>query len=79
MFEDLWLILLGFGAGAAGSMVGFGGGVMIAPVLTFLGLPPSLVASSSLFGTFGNLSEATVTHALKRRIKYSLGLKLGLV
>ncbi len=79
MFEDLWLILLGFGAGAAGSMVGFGGGVMIAPVLTFLGLPPSLVASSSLFGTFGNLSGATVTHALKRRIKYSLGLKLGLM
>ena len=79
MFEDLWLILLGFGAGAAGSMVGFGGGAMIAPVLTFLGLPPSLVASNSLFGTFGNLSGATVTHALKRRIKYSLGLKLGLV
>ena len=43
------------------------------------GTSPSLVASNSLFGTFGNLSGATVTHALKRRIKYSLGLKLGLV
>ena len=79
MIESLWLVLLGFAAGAAGSMVGFGGGIMIAPVLTFMGFPPSLVASSSLFGTFGNLGGATLTHALKRRIRYSLGLKLGLL
>ena len=79
MIESLWLVLLGFAAGAAGSMVGFGGGIMIAPALTFMGFPPSLVASSSLFGTFGNLGGATLTHALKRRIRYSLGLKLGLL
>ena len=79
MIESLWLVLLGFAAGAAGSTVGFGGGIMIAPVLTFMGFPPSLVASSSLFGTFGNLGGATLTHALKRRIRYSLGLKLGLL
>ena len=79
MIESLWPVLLGFAAGAAGSMVGFGGGIMIAPVLTFMGFPPSLVASSSLFGTFGNLGGATLTHALKRRIRYSLGLKLGLL
>ena len=79
MIESLWLVLLGFAAGAAGSTVGFGGGIMIAPVLTFMGFPPSLVASSSLFGTFGNIGGATLTHALKRRIRYSLGLKLGLL
>ena len=79
MIESLWLVLLGFAAGAAGSMVGFGGGIMIAPALTFMGFPPSLVASSSLFGTFGNLGGATLTHALKRRMRYSLGLKLGLL
>ena len=79
MIDSLWLVLLGFAAGAAGSMVGFGGGIMIAPALTFMGFPPSLVASSSLFGTFGNLGGATLTHALKRRMRYSLGLKLGLL
>ncbi len=79
MLENLWLILLGFGAGTAGSMVGFGGGIMISPVLAFLGFPPSLIASNSLFGTFGNLGGATLTHAVRKKIKYSLGLKLGLM
>ncbi len=79
MLEEMWLILLGFGAGAIGSMVGFGGGVVIAPVLTFMGFPPALAASNSLFGAFGNISAAVLTHTLKRRLKYSLGLKMGLV
>ena len=73
MIDSLWLILLGLGAGTAGSMVGFGGGIMISPVLAFLGFPLALIASNSLFGTFGNLSGATLTHAVKKRIKYSLG------
>ena len=79
MLDNLWLILLGFAAGTAGSMVGFGGGIMISPVLAFLGFHPALIASNSLFGTFGNLSGATVTHAVKKRIRYSLGLKLGIM
>ena len=79
MIDSLWLILLGLGAGTAGSMVGFGGGIMISPVLAFLGFPPALIASNSLFGTFGNLSGATLTHAVKKRIKYSLGIKLGIM
>ena len=54
MLENLWLILLGLAAGTAGSMVGFGGGIMISPVLAFLGFHPALIASNSLFGTFGN-------------------------
>lgn len=79
MIDNLWLILLGFAAGTAGSMVGFGGGIMISPVLAFLGFNPALIASNSLFGTFGNLSGATLTHAKRKKIKYSLGIKLGLL
>ena len=79
MLDIHWLILLGVAAGTAGSLVGFGGGIMISPVLAFLGFNPALIASNSLFGTFGNLSGATVTHIVKKRIKYSLGLKLGIM
>lgn len=79
MFDSLWLILLGFAAGTAGSLVGFGGGIIISPVLAFLGFHPSMIASNSLFGTFGNLSGATITHVVKKRIEYSPGLKLGIM
>ncbi len=79
VIDQIWLVLLAFGAGTAGSLVGFGAGIMISPVLAFLGFSPTLIASNSLFGTFGNLSGATLTHAVRRKIKYSLGLKLGLV
>lgn len=79
LIDNLWLILLAFGAGTAGSMVGFGGGIMISPVLAFMGFNPALIASSALSGTFGNLSGATITHAIRKKMKYSLGIKLGLL
>ena len=79
MLDEIFLVLLGFGAGTVGSLVGLGGGIVIAPVLTFLGLPPAAAASSSLMGAFGNIGAATLTHTLKRRIRYQLGLKLGLI
>ena len=79
LIDLIWLVLLAFGAGTAGSLVGFGAGIMISPVLAFLGFSPTQVASGSIFGTFGNLSGATLTHAVRRKIKYSLGLKLGLM
>lgn len=78
MLDEALLALLGFGAGAVGSLVGLGGGVVMAPVLTLLGFPPTVAVSSSLVGAFGNISAATLTHALRRRLRYGLGLQLGL-
>ena len=37
MLEELWLIPLGFIAGILGSIIGLGGGIIIVPVLTFMG------------------------------------------
>ena len=79
MFKDLWLILLGIWRRRRRIHGGLWWRSHDSPRPDVSGTSPSLVASNSLFGTFGNLSGATVTHALKRRIKYSLGLKLGLV
>ncbi|MBI3841948.1 MAG: sulfite exporter TauE/SafE family protein [Thaumarchaeota archaeon] len=79
MFDDLWLLPLGFAAGILGSMIGLGGGLVVVPVLTFFGFPPALAASNSLFAAFSNAVASTISYAKQKRIEYSLGLKLGLL
>ena len=79
MFEDVWLIPLGFVAGVLGSMIGLGGGIIVVPVLTFLGFPPTLAASNSLFASFSNAVASTISYSKQKRIEYSIGLKLGLL
>ena len=79
MFEQLWLIPLGFVAGILGSIVGFGGGTIIVPILTFAGFSPTLAASNSLFAAFSNSVASTVMYAKQKRIEFSLGWKLGLM
>jgi len=79
MIDQLWLILLGVTAGILGSMIGLGGGIVLVPVLTFLGFSPPIVASSSLFGALSNAVASTISYSRQKRIVYSLGLKLGLL
>ena len=79
MIDQLWLILLGFAAGLLGSMIGLGGGIIIVPVLTFLGFPPTVAASNSLFAALSNATASTISYSKQKRIEYSLGLKLGLL
>jgi len=76
MFEEIWLIPLGFIAGVLGSMIGLGGGIIIVPVLTFLGFPPTVAASNSLFATFSNAVASTISYSRQKRIEYSIGFKL---
>lgn len=79
MIDQLWLVPLGFAAGVLGSMLGLGGGVIIVPVLTFLGFSPSLSASNSLFAALSNAVGSTISYSRQKRIDYSLGIKLGLL
>ncbi len=79
MIEELWLIPLGFAAGILGSIIGLGGGIIIVPVLTFLGFPPALTASNSIFAVFSNAVASSISYAKQRRIEYSIGLKLGIL
>ncbi len=79
MLEDLWLIALGFVAGVLGSMIGLGGGIVVVPVLTFAGFPPTLAASNSLFAAFSNAVASSLSYAKQKRIVYSTGFKLGLL
>ena len=79
MIDQLWLIPLGFAAGILGSMIGLGGGIIVVPVLTFLGFPPTAAASNSLFAALSNSIASTISYSRQKRIKYFLGLKLGLL
>ncbi len=79
MIDQLWLIALGFAAGVLGSMIGLGGGIIVVPVLTFLGFPPTAAASNSLFAALSNAIASTISYSRQKRIEYSLGLKLGLL
>lgn len=79
MFENLWLIPLGFVAGIVGSIIGLGGGIIVVPTLTFLGVPPALASSSSLFAAFSNSVASTASYAKQRRIDYKTGFRLGLM
>ena len=79
MIDQLWLILLGFAAGILGSMLGLGGGIIVVPVLTFLGFPPTAAASNSLFAALSNAIASTISYSRQKRIEFSLGMKLGLL
>ena len=79
MIDQLWLVGLGFAAGVLGSMIGLGGGIVVVPVLTFFGFPPTLASSNSLFAAFSNAIGSTVSYSRQKRIDYVLGLKLGLL
>ncbi|MFB5620396.1 MAG: sulfite exporter TauE/SafE family protein [Nitrosopumilus sp.] len=79
MIDQLWLIPLGFAAGILGSMIGLGGGIIVVPVLTFLGFPPTAAASNSLFAALSNAIASTISYSKQKRIEYPLGLKLGLL
>jgi hypothetical protein len=79
MIDQLWLIPLGFAAGILGSMIGLGGGIIVVPVLTFLGFPPTVAASNSLFAALSNATASTISYSKQKRIEYHLGLKLGLL
>ena len=60
-------------------MIGLGGGIIVVPVLTFLGFPPTVAASNSLFAALSNATASTISYSKQKRIEYSLGLKLGLL
>ncbi len=73
----LILIGIGVGAGALGSVLGVGGGIIMVPALTFLGLPPAPVASTSLFAVTSTSVSSTIEYSRQKRIDYKLGIQLA--
>ena len=71
------LIAVGLGAGTLGSMIGVGGGIVMVPALTILGLPPAQAASTSLIAVTSTSVSSTIEYSRQKRIDYRLGLEMG--
>lgn len=71
------LIAVGLGAGTLGSMLGVGGGIIMVPALTFLGLPPAQTAATSLFAVSSTSVSSTVAYSRQKRIDYRRGIELA--
>lgn len=71
------LVAVGLGAGTLGSMLGVGGGIIMVPALTFLGLPPVQTASTSLIAVASTSISSTIEYSRQKRIDYRLGLEMA--
>jgi hypothetical protein len=73
------LVAIGLGAGTLGSMLGVGGGVMMVPALTSLGIAPTQTASTSLIAVSSTGVSSTIEYARQRRIDYRLGMVMAAI
>ncbi len=75
---NIWILAgTGFAAGLLGAMLGVGGGFMIVPVLTILGLPIQYAIGSSLISIVTNAATATGIHIRNHLTNLKLGLLLS--
>ena len=80
MVQYLWLVPVGVCVGAFGTLIGAGGGFILAPVLLLM-YPyesPEILTSISLAVVFFNALSGSVTYARMRRIDYRSGLLFAL-
>ena len=72
----LGLVLLGFFAGGYGTLIGAGGGFILAPILLLIypGDGPETVTSISLAVVFFNALSGTLAYARSNRIDFKSGL-----
>lgn len=72
-----FLLFVGLGAGTLGSMLGVGGGIIMVPALTFLNVPPTQAASTSLIAVMATSISSTIEYSRQKRINYGLGLQIA--
>lgn len=77
IYIPIILLAIGVVAGTFGSMVGVGGGILMVPVLTVLGLEPSQIASTSLIAVTSTGISSTIEYSRQKRIDYLVGLKIA--
>lgn len=76
--ELVIMIFIGAFAGFIGSMVGVGGGIVISPALTFMGLMPAQISSTSLIPVSFTSLSSTIAYSRQRKINYGIGVRIAL-
>jgi uncharacterized membrane protein YfcA len=79
LLVPLVLAVVGLGAGILGSLIGLGGGLLMTPALTFLGLTPGQISGTSLFAVTFASASSTITYSKQKKIRYDLALKISIV
>ena len=76
MLHYLWLLPVGFLVGAFGTLIGAGGGFILAPLLLLLypAEPPDIVTSISLAVACANATAGSYSYARKKRVDFRSGL-----
>src|SRR5262245_29586051 len=77
--QFLWLVPLGFFAAAYGTLIGAGGGFVLAPVLLLFypAAAPEIITGISLTVVFFNALSGTFAYAKSGRIDYKSGMILA--
>lgn len=73
--QYLWLVLLGLGAGAFGTLIGAGGGFILMPIL-LLAYPdksPATLTAISLGMVFFNATSGSYSYARMKRVDFKSG------
>jgi len=78
--EFIWLVPVGFIAGAFGTLVGAGGGFIAMPFLLvfYKDSPPEVLTAVSLAMICGNSVSGSIAYAKMKRINYRAGLLFAL-
>ena len=75
----VFFVFLATAASTLASIAGLGGGLVIIPILIFLGLSPPVAAFGSLAATMSNATASSLIYGRQRRIEYKEALKLGMI
>jgi len=75
--EIIIMIMIGTFAGFIGSLVGVGGGIVISPALTFMGLMPAQISSTSLIPVSFTSLSSTIAYSRQHKINYGIGVRIA--
>ena len=79
LFEQIFLVGVGFIVGLLGTLIGVGGGFITVPVLSLIyNTSPQNTAGTSLVVIFLNAFSGTISYARQRRINYRIGVLFAL-
>jgi len=80
VLDPLWLLVIGFGVGTFGTLVGAGGGFLLVPLLALLEprLPTEGITAISLAVVMFNAGSGALAYARQRRIDYRSGIPFAL-
>ncbi|MGQ3041338.1 MAG: sulfite exporter TauE/SafE family protein [Brevundimonas sp.] len=68
-----FLVLLGATVGFVSGLFGIGGGFLMAPILIFLGIPPSVAVASQASHVVASSTSGVITYTSQKMVDYRIG------